>query len=85
MSEDPAPYFVTTDLDREILDLEQRVAHAKTDSLKAFWGRRLVEAKRKAGGYPELQDPLTVETVDALAKYEAQALVMNMEGERWDE
>lgn len=83
MSEDPAPYFVTTDADREIEDLAHRVAHAKTESLKAFWGRRLVEAKRKHGGYPELQD-LTQETVDALARQEAMAAVINLEGERHD-
>jgi hypothetical protein len=69
---------------REIADLELRVAHAQTASLKAFWGRRLVEAKRAHGGYPELQD-LTVETVDALARYEAMALIHNLNGERFDE
>lgn len=67
-------------LDREIADLELRVAHARTESLKAFWGRRLVEAKRARGGYPELQT-LTVETVDALARQEAQALIHNLEDE----
>ncbi len=85
MSEDPAPYFVTTDAEREIDELVKRMQAAHSPSLKAFWGRRLVEAKKKAGGYPELQGPLTVETVDALARHEAQSSVMNLEGERFDE
>lgn len=75
---------MTADADRHIAELELRVAHAHSATLKAFWGRRLVEAKRARGAYPELQD-LTLETVDALARYEAMALIHNLNGERFDE
>lgn len=69
MSEDAAPYFAH----REIEDLISRMRAAQTPSLKLDYARQLVAAKRALGGYQEIQGPMTSETVDALARHEAQA------------
>lgn len=69
----------------ELGDLVKRMQSTQTPALRLVWARHLVAARRRQGGYPEIQDPLTNDMADALARHEAQALVHNLEGERFDE
>lgn len=73
-----------TELDWRIDDAWHRMMAATTPESLQRWAREYVRAKRARGDYPIIQDPITDDMVDALARQEAQANVMNLEGERCD-
>lgn len=87
MSEDPAPYFTQRSmLDWTIDDACTRMRTATSVEQKLKWAKVMVDAKRARGDYDQVvQPPLTDELVDALARHEAQASVINPNGERFDD
>jgi hypothetical protein len=72
-------------LDIAIDDACCRMRAATSLASKLHWARIMVEKKRDRGDFNAIvQPPISDELVDAIARHEAQACVMNLEGERHD-
>lgn len=74
-----------SELDWKIDDAWHRMRFADNSDSRIAWARHHVAARRDRGDFTAvIQGPVSAELEDALARYEAQAAIQNLDGERHD-